>query len=419
MPTFLGFQTLDDLENYYYGGQYNQEVMNKAQGGISTDTTGTFNTVFGAMVWANFNLEANLFGCLPKYPWQRSGWRILTAKADDVQIDGTKTALTGLGGTPQGGKIADAQHPVYQEVSVLPKTVQYVIQSTDVTENLVGTSMDDVTGSLGYQRVYAADQIKELLNRQLLFNPLDTAVTDDAADLLERQNMESINRVVASKEEYDESGSSIANIYNPWRRTASITRNTSDTWDSTIESPSGDLGTSDVITNGIIVDTLADLRTAGGKEPTFLVGGQDTYSELQKLYINAYRIENQGLLRDSLQVNVNGISTFDGTGVGLHISTVYGLPYIPTKDATPGRTSGDAGNLYILNTSADRYDPTRPLLGIQTLKPILYYEASERQPIWPFSNDSFTNRAVYEALLELTCTNFKAQGKIVNIKRGA
>lgn len=418
MTTFLGFQTLDDLENYYYGGQYNQE-FNKAQGGISTDTTGTFNAVHGAMVWANFNLEANLFGCIPKYPWQRSGWRILTDKADDVQIDGTSTALTGLGGTPQGGTIADAQHPVYQEVSVLPKTIQYVIQSTDVTENLVGTTVDDATGSLAYQRVYAADQIKELYNRQMLFDPLNALVTDDADDLKERENLESINRIIASKAEFDADGGNSTSSRNPWRQTASITRNTATTWDSTVVSPSGDLTTSDVITNSTIVDTLASLRTAGGKEPTLLVGGQDTYAELQKLYINAYRIENLGLLRDSFQVGVNGISTFDGTGVGLHISTVYGLPYIPTKDATPGATAGDVGDLYILNTNADKYDPTRPLLGIQVLKPTLYYEASERQPIWPFSNDSFTDRAVYEALMEVTCTNFKAQGKIVNIKPGS
>lgn len=419
MPTFLGFQTLDDLENYYYGGQYNQE-FNKVQGGISTDTTGTFNTIYGAMVWANFNLEANFFALLPKYPWQRSGWRILTAKADQVQIDGVNTALTGLGGTPQGGKIADAQHPTYQEIAVLPKTLQYVIQSTDITEGLVGSSMDDVTGSLAYQRLYAADQIKELYNRQLLFNPLDSEISDDADDLLERQNLESVNRIVASKAEFDDIASPAStNIFNPWRQTASVARNTSTLWDSTVESASGDLSTSDVITNSKMTDTLADLRTAGGKEPTLLVGGQDTYSELQKLYINAYRIENLGLLRDTFQVGVNGITTFDGTGVGLHISTVYGLPYIPTKDATTGKTAGDAGNLYILNTSADKYDPTRPLLGIQVLKPTLYYEASERQPIWPFSNDSFTNRAVYEALMEQTCTNFKAQGKIVNIKRGS
>jgi hypothetical protein len=147
------------------------------------------------------------------------------------------------------------------------------------------------------------------------------------------------------------------------------------------------------------------------------VGGQNTYSEVQKTYFNAYRIQNTSDLRSEFNVSVNGINTFTGTGVGLHISTVYGLPFIPTKDSPAG--SGEASDLFILNTSADKNAPNKPLLGLQVLKPILYYEASKRQQGWPFIVDAFTDRAIYEMLAEVTCRNFKAQGKIINITKGA
>jgi len=39
------------------------------------DTVGAFNTIFGSHAWAQLNLEANAFGTLPSYPWDKSGWK--------------------------------------------------------------------------------------------------------------------------------------------------------------------------------------------------------------------------------------------------------------------------------------------------------------------------------------------------------
>jgi len=380
---------------------------------VGDGTGGNYNPLFGAMAWANFNLEANIFAALPKYVWDFSGWRIFSAKAPDlVTINDT---IDGLGGTVEGGQIADAIKPVVQEVTVKPKTLQYVFEASELLEQLVDNSRDDNYGSLAQQRVYASDQFKERVNEMLTAIPVDVAQTDDNSQL----NLESLDRIVASFAEYTfEAHANVADLYDPWRSAngTSIDRTTT-TYDATIRSPSGTIGTPDVLTDAVLRGILADVRIAGGKEPTVMIGGQDTYSEVQSIYMAAYRIQNTADLRTEFSVGVNGVDTFTGTGAGLHISTIYGLPFIPSKD-TPQSAEGDVGDLFILNTSADKNAPNKPLLGIQVLKPIVYYEAGKRQQGYPFINEAFTDRALYNMLAETTCRNFKAQAKIRDIASG-
>lgn len=411
MPTFLGFQTIDEMTNYYYG-RTPEEII---KAGFTTADTGAFNPIFGALAWANFNLEANLYAALPKFVWDYSGARIFTAKGNTIADAGTNNNTT-KGGTVEGGLIPASVKPTIEEVQFKPKTLVYPFEVSELHEHLVEHSRDDLWGSLAHQRVYAADQFKELLNQMLTLDP--AGLGSEAADDLSLLDLESIPRIISSDAEEDAAGLGWNDAFDPWRATATIDRDSETKYDSTVVSAGSSLSANDVITNSKITDTLSDIRIAGGKEPTLLVGGQNTYSEVQKTYFNAYRIQNTSDLRSEFNATVNGIDTFTGTGVGLHISTVYGLPFIPTKDS-PGTSSTTAGDLFILNTSADKNAPNKPLLGMQILKPILYYEASKRQQGWPFIVDAFVDRAIYEMLAETTCRNFKAQGKIVNILKGA
>lgn len=411
MATFLGFQTIDELTGYYYN-KTPDEIM---KAGISTGDAGAYNPIFGAIAWANFNLEANLFACLPKFVWDYSGARLFTVKGDSIPDKGTNNNTT-RGGTVEGGLIPDSVKPTITEVQFKPKTLVYPFEVTELHEHMTEHSRDDLWGSLAHQRVYASDQFKELLNGMLTMDP--STLASESVDDLGLLDLESIPRIVSSSAEETAAGLSWNDAYDPWRSTATIDRDSSTVYDSTVNSAGDSLTTSDVITNSVMTDTLSDIRIAGGKEPTLLVGGQDTYSEVQKTYFNAYRIQNTSDLRSEFNVSVNGIDTFTGTGAGLHISTLYGLPYIPTKDAS-GSSATNAGDLYILNTAADKNAPNKPQIGVQVLKPILYYEASKRQQGWPFIVDAFRDRAIYEMLAETTCRNFKTQGKLVNIQKGA
>lgn len=440
MPnTPYGFQTLDELLHYTYG-RTPEEIL-KAAGGIGTDTLGVYNPIYGAMIWANFNLEANVFGCLPKYIWDYSGWRIFTEKADQIADASTSTVNnTELGGVVEGGLVPEAIRPIVKEISVRPKTVAYPFQVTEVQEHLANNARDDLWGHLGQQRVYASAQFKELLNRQLLANVAN--ITTEAEDVKARLNLEALDRVVSSKAEKDTFTGAANQKYNPWLNiagtppttadvneysddrvvnTAMIDR-TSEIYDTTVTSPSGSLTTSDTLTDGVVRDFLSDIRPAGGKDPTLFIGGHKTYSELQGVYMNSVRIQNPSDLKTTMSVGVNGINTFTGTGVGLHISLVYDIPYIPSKDTpgekdnpTTGATNG-IGNLYALDTS-DPEGSGKPRLGIRVLKPIVYYEASHRIPAYPYNTGGFVEKGVFQGMMELTAQQLKTQGKIRDIRR--
>jgi len=418
MANFLGLNTIDELVNYTYN-RTPDEIL-KAGFTVGDGLQGNYNPLFGAMAWANFNLEANIFAALPKYVWDFSGWRIFSVKAPDITetISGGTIVgvMDGKGGTIEGGELAGAIKPTVEEVTVRPKTLQYVFEASELLEQLVDNSRDDNYGSLAQQRVYASDQFKERVNEQLTLIPTDVAATDAS----ERLNLESLDRIIASFVEYTfEDHATVADNYDPWKLAngSGIDRATDGTYDSTVVSPSGTIGTPDVLTDAIIRETLATLRIAGGKEPTLFIGGQNTYAEVQSIYMNAYRIQNTADLRTEFSVGVNGVDTFTGTGAGLHLATVYGLPFIPSKD-TPQNVEASVDNLMILNTSADKNAPNKPLIGIQVLKPIVYYEAGKRQQGYPFINEAFTDRALYNMLAETTCRNFKAQGKIRDIASG-
>ena len=416
--TFLGFQTIDELTNYIYG-RTPDEIL-KAAGGIATGTTGVYNPIYGAMAWANFNLEANVFSALPKFVWDFSGWRIFTGKGNSFADAGTNNNST-RGGTVEGGLIAAPVSPVVQEVYVKPRILQYTFQVTELMEYLVENSRDDLWGSLAHQRLYAADQAKELYNQMLTQSMANMTSGNYTYHLLD---LESLYQIVSSEAEGSKYNSNtVSGLWNPWSDTASIFRtggSAATTWDSYVNSPANDQTnyTADVLTDSIIRSAMAQVRIAGGKEPTLFVGGQDTYSEIQSVYMNAYRIQNTTDLRSEFNVTVNGIDTFTGTGVGLHISTVYGLPFIPSKDVSNEGVAGQVSDLFILNTNSDRNAPMKPMLGLQVLKPIVYYEASKRIQGWPFINGKFVDNAMYESLMQTTCRNFKAQGKLINIKSG-
>ena len=454
--TPYGVRTLDELVQFTYGRT--PEDFIKAGGGIGTDTTGVYNPIYGAMIWANFNLEANLFGCLSKYIWDYSGWRIFTEKADNMYA-GLTTGLsaaimnnTALGGTLEGGQIAQPLRPIVKEISVRPKTIQYGFEASEVQEHLTNNSRDDLWGSLAHQKVYGVNQMKENLNKQLFFNirgkvrigagdtDADFAENNNTRDLLERRNIESIDRIVSSSGEaaqYGKSGDSRDKLYNPWinvdRDGAQIvskpvsgdglgrTGATHNAYDTTVISPGSSISDPDNLTPATMRSFLADVRPKGGKDPTLFLGGHDTYNELQGIYEPALRIMNPSDLKTAVSVGVNGINTFQGTGIGLHISTIYDIPIIPSKDTpsnSPSANDAHVGNLYAIDAS-DPEGSGKPRIGISVLKPLVYYEASHRTQTYPFINSAFVDKGVFECIMEFTCQQFQTQGKIINIRKSA
>jgi hypothetical protein len=400
-------KTIDELEALYYG--YNRNLLRKADAPITTSTAGVFNAIYGAYAWAQLNLEANAFGILPKYPWDKSGWRVITAKPDLNTASGN----TVLGGTSEGGTIAETIKPTLQELDVRPKTAQLPFSASEVMEWLATHSKDDIWGGLGSLRLYMAVQHKEFLNRQLLADVEDQADTGGA--FAGTKDFESLDRIVSSGAEEAALGGSGSGYYDPWAANATIDRDSGTAFDCTVESASGTIGTNGVLTDDTLRTFLRKIRIAAGKDPNVFLGSHEVYSEIQGLYMPSVRIPNP--YGESLvQIDVNGIQTFRGTGVGIHVDSIYGIPFIPSKDAPSD--SGDAseiGRLFAFDTSdAEGYG--YPRIGIQIAIPTEYYEATRRSPAYPFVNNAFVEKGVFRTMGETVCRHFRSQGKIRDIK---
>lgn len=409
-------QTIDELEALYYG--YNRNLLRKADTPITTSTTGVFNAIFGAYAWAQLNLEANAFGVLPKYPWDKSGWRVITAKADSLNIGCVCCVAqnTVLGGTIEGGLIAETIKPTLQEIDVRPKTAQLPFSASEVMEWLATHSKDDIWGGLGSLRLFMAVQHKELLNRMLLADVELPAVTSCGA-FTGTLDWETLDRIISSDAEEDVTGGCCGTgNYDPWAGSAGacIDRDSGTTFDSTVDSPSGSIGTNGIITDDVLRTFLRKIRKKAGKDPNVFLGSHEVYSEIQGLYMPSVRIPNP-YGEALVQVDVNGIQTFKGTGVGIHVDSIYGVPFIPTKDAPSNACdSSEVGRLFALDTSdAEGYG--YPRLGIMVSIPTEYYEATRRSPGYPFINNAFVEKGVFRTMGEVVCRSFIAQGKIRDI----
>ena len=405
--------TIDELEALYYG--YDRSLLLKADAPLLTTTSGVFNTVYGAYAWAQLNLEANAFGVLPKYPWDKSGVRFIEASPTLTTTNGN----TVLGGTPQGGSIAETAKPTLGTLDLTPHTAQLPFDASEVMEWLANHSKDDIWGGLGSLRLFMAVQHKQNIN-QMLCASVDSSSQVATGDFTGTNDFETLDRIISSHAEATISGiqNSHNGWFNPYDGTGnSINRDSSSTgyFDCTVQSPSGTLGTTGILTDNVLRTFTRTIRKAVGKDPTVLLGSHEAYSEVQGIYMPSVRIPNP-YSEALVQVDVNGIQTFKGTGVGIHVDTVYGIPFIPTQNApTNSNAAGETvGRIFALDTS-DAEGFGYPRIGFMTAIPTEYYEATRRTPGYPFVNSAFVEKALFRTMGQNVSRQFKSLAKLRDI----
>jgi hypothetical protein len=126
-------RTVTDMERYYYGAgnamgyTYSGSELLKADSPMLSSTAGTYQAIYGRKVWSQLNQEFNAFSILPKRPWDRSGWRVITEKPNAGVVHG---------GLAENGVLPDTVKPTFQHVAAKPKTtvVHPTLTSTVLTE---------------------------------------------------------------------------------------------------------------------------------------------------------------------------------------------------------------------------------------------------------------------------------------------
>ena len=373
-------RTVQDMERYYYGGAsqtgytYGSSDILKADSPLMSSTAGTYQAIYGRKVWSQLNQEFNAFSILPKKPWERSGWRILTERA----------SFTKGGGIAENGVLPDTSRPEFLHVAAKPKTVAHTFDLSEVSMFL--SDKDDGMGDV--RQVLKEEMGKhhaEHINRMLL-EDVDTPAGND---------FESLDRLVSDPDKMTTATGHVSlstdhDIY-------SITRDGS----AAFHSAEVDVASSNRNLSLNQMDGLFQQLWTRGGNPKVMLTGYDTLMRVQQL------LQSQQRFMDSKRITptYNGVKGVPGLEAGFIVATYNGVPMIPTKDM-PDEGASTLSRIYYLDTD---------YLWFQTAIPTQYYESGIETGD-PFAINRLGQEGLYRTMGELWCSFFGASGSIRDLQ---
>jgi len=373
-------RTVQDMERYYYGGAsstgytYGAGDILKADAPLMSTTAGTYQAIYGRKVWSQLNQEFNAFSILPKKPWERSGWRILTERAD----------FTKGGGIAENGTLPDTSRPEFLHVAAKPKTVAHTFDLSEVSMFL--SDKDDGLGDV--RQVLKEEMGKhhaEHINRMLL-EDVDTPAGNE---------FESLDRLTSDPDKMTTGTAHVSattdhDIY-------SITRDGS----AAFHSAEVDVASSNRNLSLNQMDGLFQQLWTRGGNPKVMLTGYDTLMRVQQL------LQSQQRFMDSKRVTptYNGVKGVPGLEAGFIVATYNGVPMIPTKDM-PDEGASTLSRIYYLDTD---------YLWFQTAIPTQYYESGIETGD-PFAINRLGQEGLYRTMGELWCSFFGASGSIRDLQ---
>ena len=376
-------RTVQDMERYYYGGAsqtgytYGAGDILKADAPLLSTTAGTYQAIYGRKVWSQLNQEFNAFSILPKKPWERSGWRILTARAE--------SGVTG--GIAENGTLPDTKKPTFENVSTKPKTIAHTF---DLSE--VAMFLSDKDDGLGDARQVLKEEMgkhhAEMINKMLLVD-VDTTAGN---------NLESLDRLTSDPDKMTTSTGHVSALTD--HDIYSITRDGSADFHSAEVDVSSSSSTNRNLSLNQLDGLFQQLWTRGGN-PKVILTGYDTLMRVQQL------LQSQQRFMDSKRVTptYNGVKGVPGLEAGFIVATYNGVPLIPTKDM-PADGSGSISRMYYLDTD---------YLWFQTAIPTQYFESGIETGD-PFAINRLGQEGLYRTMGEMWCSFFGASGSIRDLQ---
>ena len=381
-------RTVKDLERYYYGAgnamgySYSGSELLKADAPLLSTTAGTYQAIYGRKVWSQLNQEFNAFSILPKKPWDRSGWRVVTAKPS--------TSVGG--GIAENGTLPDTTKPTFQHVAAKPKTIAH---SFDMSETAIFLS--DKDDGLGDIRSVLKEEMgkhhAEHIN-QMLTQDVDTPAGND---------IESIDRITAA---YDNDANSLIGMVNGHDDLSadadldiySIDRS-ANSWSNAEMSNNqvSNTSTDRVLSLDVVDDMFQKLWVRGGN-PKVVLTHYDTLMRLQQLLQSQQRFMEEKRVTPTY----NGVKGVPGIEAGFVVATYNGVPIIPSKDVA----QDTIGRMYFLDTD---------YLHFSTGIPTQYFESGIETGD-PFAINRLGQEGLYRTMGEVWTTFFGGQGQVRALK---
>ena len=375
-------RTIQDMERYYYGGTaltgytYSSGDILKADAPLLSTTAGTYQAIYGRKVWSQLNQEFNAFSILPKKPWERSGWRIITSKPSfDVG-----------GGLAENATLPDTTKPDFLHVAAKPKTIGH---SFDLSE--VSMFLSDKDDGLGDVRQVLKEEMgkhhADHINRMLLVD-VETPAGND---------FESLDRLTSDPDAMTTGTGHVSattdhDLY-------SITRDGSSDFHSAEVDVSAAANTNRNLSLNQLDGLFQQIWVRGGN-PKVMLTGYDTLMRVQQL------LQSQQRFMESKRVTptYNGVKGVPGIEAGFIVATYNGVPLIPSKDVVTD-TSG-ISRIYYFDTD---------YLWFQTAIPTQYFESGIETGD-PFAINRLGQEGLYRTMGEVWDSFFGAGGSIRDLK---
>jgi len=383
------------MERYYYGAgnamgySYSGSELLKSDSPMLSTTAGTYQAIYGRKVWSQLNQEFNAFSILPKKPWDRSGWRVITGKPSDA------TTGSSLGGVAENSTLPDTQRPTFQHIAAKPKTIAHTFDMSETAIFLA--DKDDGMGDI--RSVLKEEMGKhhaESVNKMLL----------DDVDNPAGNNFESLDRVTAAYADDGTTASTTGMNEGHGNLTVngdldiySINRVNNKSWANAEMSNNvaGDAATARVLSLDVLDDLFQRLWVRGGN-PKVILTGYDTLMRLQQLLQSQQRFMEEKRVTPTY----NGVKGVPGIEAGFIVATYNGVPIIPSKDVTKDGIS----RMYLLDTD---------YLHFSTAIPTQYFESGIETGD-PFAINRLGQEGLYRTMGEIWTTFFGAQGSVRDLK---
>ena len=370
-------RTVQDMERYFYGAgnamgySYSGSELLKADSPMLSSTAGTYQAIYGRKVWSQLNQEFNAFSVLPKRPWERSGWRVITARP----------SFTKGGGLAENSTLPDTTKPTFQHIAAKPKTIAHTFDMSETAMFLA--DKDDGLGDI--RSVLKEEMGKhhaEHVNRMLLEDVTTPAGND----------LESLDRITSADSTAMTSGTHYDagddDIY-------SIDRS-ANSW--AYAEGNADTGS---VNRNLSLDQLDDLFQkiwVRGGNPKVMLTGYDTLMRLQQLLQSQQRFMEEKRVTPTY----NGVKGVPGMEAGFIVATYNGVPIIPSKDVPTDSLS----RIYYLDTE---------YLYFSTAIPTQYFESGIETGD-PFAINRLGQEGMYRTMGEVWTTFFGGHGSVRDLK---
>ena len=378
-------RTVQDLERYYYGAgnamgySYSGSELLKADAPLLSTTAGTYQAIYGRKVWSQLNQEFNAFSILPKKPWDRSGWRVVTAKP----------SFTKGGGVAENATLPDTTKPTFQQVAAKPKTVAHTFDMSEVAIFLADKDdgMGDIRSVLKEEvGKHHAEHINVMLTQDVStvagndFESLDRVTAGDAGTAgLTGLKTSSSNPHVDAASDLD--------IY-------SINRDSNNWSDAEVDCAADAAAASRRTLSLDHLDIMFQKIWVRGGNPKVILTGYDTLMRIQQLLQSQQRFMEEKRVTPTY----NGVKGVPGVEAGFIVATYNGVPIIPSKDVAADGIS----RMYFLDTD---------YLWFSTGIPTQYFESGIETGD-PFAINRLGQEGLYRTLGEVWTTFFRGQGSV-------